>query len=282
MSADAPAENPGRSDPPAERVDSERLPDTSVSDVLRESVGRIAADPRLSLPFVVAGVVLTAVDWFRARDSVPTTTPDFVGDVTVSVAYHLYPAGLRATGLRPAALVDLEPAYLVRTLGLELGAFLAVGVAGWLTLSRAAGAHSHGREADSTPAQAGLSSSERLASYLGFAVVAHILVRLFAVFDDLGWLALVGFVAFAVVAVRLFAAPALVVAGDGVRAAIRKSARRSAGEGATLFGLVLLFGIGAWLLGSVPVVGALLSTGVVAPVHAVATVVFADETGPRR
>ncbi|WP_128478442.1 hypothetical protein [Halorussus pelagicus] len=275
------AENPGRSDPPAERVDSERLPDTSVSGVLRESVGRIAADPRLALPFVVAGLALTVVDWFRARDSVPTPSPELVGDVTLSVAYQLYPAGLRATGLRPAALVDLEPAYLVRTLGLELGAFLAVGVAGWLTLSRAAGARSRAAN-DRPPAQTRLSSGDRLGAYLGFTVVAHVLIRLLGVFDGLGWLSLVGFVAFAVLAVRLFAAPALVVAGDDIRGAVRESTTRSAGEGATLFGLVLLLGISAWLLGSVPVVGALLSTAVVAPVHAVAAVVFAEEVGPRR
>ena len=295
MSADTPNENPddapgdGRDLAPAENVDRDRLPSTSVSGLLRASIGRIVADPRLAVPFLVAGVVLSAVDWLRVHDPVPTTTPELVGDVTVSVAYRFYPTGLRTTGTRPAALVDLEVGYLARTLGLELAALLAVVVAGWLTLSRATDAReSAGRSASSgrsSSAQSGFARSDtrsldsgRLGSYLGFVVVGHLLVGLFGLLDGLGWLTLVGFVAYAVVAVRLFAAPALVVGGSGVRAAMRRSHRHAVGEGATVFGLVVLFGIGAWLLGSVPVVGAAASTALVAPVHAVATVVFAERT----
>ena len=251
MSADAPVESRGR----------DRRPTTSVADVLRESVARVAADPALALPFVVAGLVLTAVDWFRLRDPVPTTTPTQAGDVTVHVAYQFYPAGVRGTGTRLAALVDLELPYLAWTVGSELAAFLAVAVAGWLVLSRAA---------DAERTRGGL------AGYLAFAVGAHVLLRGFALFDGLGWLTLVALVAYLSVAVRLFAAPALVVAGRDLGASVRESARLSAGEVATVVGLVVLVGLAAWLLGSVPVVGALLSTAIVAPVHAVAAVVFAE------
>jgi len=295
MSADAPTGNPddapgdGRNVPPAENVDRNRLPSTSVSGLLRASVGRIVADPWLAVPFLVAGVVLTGVDWLRAHDSVPTTTPELVGDVTVSVAYRFYPTGLRATGTRPAALVDLDPGYLAWTLGLELAALLAVAIAGWLTLSRAmdaaeSGVHSTSSDRsgsarfDSARFSSDRLDFDRLGPYLGFVVVAHVLVGLFGLLDGLGWLAVVGFVVYAAVAVRLFAAPALVVGGSGVRAAMRRSHWHAVGEGATVFGLVVLFGLGAWLLGSVPVVGALASTALVAPVHAVATVVFADRT----
>ncbi|WP_135854594.1 hypothetical protein [Halorussus salinus] len=298
MSADGPtgtdAPGDGRGVPPAESVDRERLPSTSVSGLLRASLGRIVADPWLAVPFLVAGVVLTGVDWLRAHDPVPTTTPELVGDVTVSVAYRFYPTGLRATGTRPAALVDLEVGYLARTLGLELAALLAVAIAGWLTLSRArdagesltrsrSGDRSGSARSGSTRSDSGRFDfdsldSGRLGSYLGFVVVAHVLVGLFGLLDGLGWFAVVGLVAYAVVAVRLFAAPALVVGGSGVRAGMVRSHRRAVGEGATVFGLVVLFGLGAWLLGSVPVVGAAASTAVVAPIHAVATVVFADRT----
>ncbi|NEU56813.1 hypothetical protein [Halorussus sp. MSC15.2] len=266
MSADASAGNP--SEPPAENVAHERFPGTSFSGVLGKSVARIVTDPRLPLPFVVAGLVLTAVGRLRARDSIPTTTPDLAGDTTVRIAYHFYPTGLRVTGTRLAALVDLEPGYLAWVVGSELAAFFAVSVAGWLTLSRATDAGS----GDRLP-------RERLATYLGLVVAARLLFQSFAVFDGLGLFAVVGLVAFAVVSVRLFAAPALVVTGLGLRAAVRESARRSVGEGATVFGLVVLFGLSAWLLGSVPVVGTLLSTAVVAPIHAVAAVVFAESTG---
>ncbi|MFC4449893.1 hypothetical protein [Halorussus aquaticus] len=268
MSADS---SPGSSsEPHAENVARERLPNTSVSGVLGESVARVATDPRLALPFVVAGLVLTAVGRLRLRDPIPTTMPDLAGDMTVRIAFHLYPSGLRVTGTRPAALVDLEPGYLAWAVGSELAAFLAVGVAGWLTLSRAAdagwGVRSPGRP---------------LVSYLGFVVAAKIFLRSLAVFDGLGLFAVVGLVVFAVVSVRLFAAPALVVTGRGLGAAVRESARRSVGEGATVFGLVVLFGLSAWLLGSVPVVGTFLSTAVVAPIHAVCAVVFVKSTGER-
>ncbi|UPW00155.1 hypothetical protein M0R88_16780 [Halorussus gelatinilyticus] len=300
MSADAPTGNPddppgdGRGVAPAENVDRDRLPSTSVSGVLRESVGRIVADPWLAVPFLVAGVVLTGVDWLRVHDPVPTTAPELVGDVTVGVAYRFYPTGLRAAGTRPAALVDLETGYLAWTLGLELAAFLAVGIAGWLTLSLAmdageSGGHSTSGDRsgsarfdsvgfDSTRFSSAPFDSARLGPYLGFVVVAHVLVGLFGLLDGLGWLAVVGLVVYAVAAVRLFAAPALVVGGSGVRGAMRRSRWRAVGEGATVFGLVVLFGLGAWLLGSVPVVGPAASTALVAPIHAVATVVFAERT----
>ncbi|NHN58410.1 MULTISPECIES: hypothetical protein [Halorussus] len=248
-------------DAPAENVDRERLPGTSAGDILRESVARIAADPVLALPFVVAGLLLAAVDWLRLRDPVPTTTPPRMGDVTVHVAYQFYPAGVRGTGVRPAALVDLELPYLAWTVGAELAAFLAVALAGWVVLSRAA-------DAERTPGS--------LARYLAFAVGAHVLLGLFALFDGLGWLALLALAAYLSAAVRLFAAPALVVAGRDLRTAIGESARRSRGEGATVVALVVLVGLAAWLLGSVPVVGAFLSTAVVAPVHAVAAVAFVE------
>lgn len=79
-------------------------------------------------------------------------------------------------------------------------------------------------------------------------------------------------------AVRLFLVPAAVVAGDGVIGTVRESNRRARGHGWTVLGLVLLFGIATWLLGAVPRVGALLSTALVAPVHAVAAAVLYEES----
>lgn len=253
MSADAPAEN----------VDRDRLPGTSVAGVLRGAFGRIAADPALALPFVVAGLALTAVDWLRLRDPVPTASPPRVGDVTVRIAYQFYPAGVRRAGVRPAALVDLELPYLAWTVGAEFAALLAVAVAGWAVVSRAL-------DAERTPVS--------LVRYLAFAVGAHALLGVFALFDGLGWLALLALAAYLSAAVRLFAAPALVVAGRDLRTAVRESARRSRGETATVVGLVALVGLAAWLLGSVPVVGAFPSTAVVASVHAVAVVAFVEST----
>lgn len=251
-------------DAPGGSADRERRPSTSAFRILRRSIARVAADPALALPFAAAGLVLSAVDWLRVRDPVPTTTPDRVGDVTVSVAYQIYPAGFRATGTRLAALVDLRPQYLAWAVGAELVALLAVGAAGWLTLARAGRVELSG---------------ERLVAYLGLVVAVRLVLRFFALFDGLAWVTLAALVLLAVVYVRWFAAPALVVAGDGPRRAVRRSGRISKGEGVTAFGLVLAVGLSTWLLGSVPLVGAFLSSAVVAPVHAVAVVVFAESAG---
>lgn len=258
---------------PPESATPERERGPSTTAILAESVRRISRDPVLALPFAVAGVVLALIDRLRIRDPVPTMLAQPVGDVTVSVSFPIYPSGLRATGLDPAALVDLRPWYLLRTLGLELLAILAVALAGWLTLSRAAGADR---------------SRESFVSYLGFVVAVRLFLGAFAVFDGLAWVTLVAFVALLVAFVRLFAAPALVVAGEnrregegeGIRAAAGRSSRLAHGRGATAFGLVLVFGLGAWLLGSVPAVGALVSTALVAPVHAVAVVAFVEAATP--
>ncbi|WP_115862634.1 hypothetical protein [Halorussus litoreus] len=261
--------------------DRDRAGGPSATAILAESVRRVVRDPALALPFAIVGVVLALVDRLRLRDPVPTTSPDRVGDVSVGVSFPVYPSGVRSTGLDLAALVDLRPWYLLRTVGLEALAVFAVAFAGWLTISRAAGV---------TP------SRERLVSYLWFVVAVRILLGAFGLFDDLAWVTLLALVALAVAFVRLFAAPALVVvggdgregdeAGEGdtgsVYAAASRSSRLAHGRGATVFGLVVAFGVAAWLLGSVPAVGALASTALVAPVHAVAVVTFVESVDPDR
>jgi len=263
MSGSAPTE--------ARTPDRDRERGPSATAILAESVRRLVRDPALALPFAIAGVVLALVDRLRLRDPVPTTSPQQFGDVTVGVSFPVYPSGVRSTGLDLAALVDLRPWYLLRTVGLEALAVLAVAFAGWLTISRAA---------DVTP------SREQLVSYIWFVVAVRLLLGAFDVFDGLAWVTLLALVALAVAFVRLFAAPALVVVGaaDGgarsVRAATGRSSRLAHGRGATVFGLVVAFGVAAWLLGSVPAVGALVSTALVAPVHAVAVVTFAESVDP--
>lgn len=50
------------------------------------------------------------------------------------------------------------------------------------------------------------------------------------------------------------------------------------GRGWTVAGLIVVIGVGAWLLALVPTVGTVLSTGLTAPLHAAAIVtVLADE-----
>lgn len=245
-------------------IASEEAPAESQSDhdptVVGAAVRRLVDDPLLAAPFAVAGLILALVDWLRLRGPVPPGTGQQVTGTTVSIAFHVYPTGVRATGLRVGAVLDLRPEYLARVLGVELLALLAVGVAGWLTFVRAL-------DLDRDPRQ--------LLAYLGFVVALRAFYRLFVPLDDVGLLTVVAFLVLLTVMVRLFAAPALVVGGEGFVSAVRTSATASRGQAWTLFGIVLLVGLAAWFLGSLPA-GAFLSTAVVAPVHALAVVVVVE------
>lgn len=238
----------------------------SVWSTLWTALSRIRRDPGLVVPFFFAGVVVTIVDYLRLRDPVPVRLGDDIREGSINVAYAIYPTGTRGSTTPLGAFVDLEPLYLFSTVVYELTAFFAVCVAGWLTLSWAMGERS-------TPS--------RLVGYLTFVALVQLGFR------ALGFVGVVAFGLFGLVLlvvalaflVRLFFAPLFVVAGDDVRTAVRRSARFARGHGWTLFGLVVVLGLSAFALRSVPLVGPALSAAVVAPVHAVAMVVIAERTG---
>jgi hypothetical protein len=233
----------------------------TTTGILREAIDRLGRDPELVVPFAVAGVVLSVVGRLRLTDAVPTRVSDGLGETMVRVQFSLYPTGSETTGLPVAALVNLKLPYFLWAVGVELVVFLAVGIAGWFTLARAFGAER---------------TMERLLTYLGFVAVVQAAFRLLGAVDGLGFVTLVALVGLLAAFVRLFVAPALVVAGADIRTAVGRSSRLTAGEGVTVFGLVLAVGLSAWILGSIPVVGAFVSSAVVAPIHAVSIVVFLD------
>ncbi|KTG10221.1 hypothetical protein AUR64_11595 [Haloprofundus marisrubri] len=234
----------------------------SVWSTLWTAVSRIRRDPGLVVPFFFAGVVVTIVDYLRLRDSVPVSVVDRMGGGGIDITYLIYPTGSRTTTTPFGALVDLTVAPLLTTVGLELTAFLAVGVAGWLTLSRALGNRT---------------KSARLFPYLGLLALLHVAFRLLGLVGTIGGpVGLLLFVGTLAVFVRVFLVPVLVVAGDDISAAFGRSARLTRGYRWTVFGLVLVVGLGTFALGSVSLVGPLLSATLVAPVHAVALVVVAE------
>lgn len=248
------------------RRDDDRRTQTGAPTVLGAVWSRIRRDPSLLAPFAVAGLVLALVDVLRTRDPIPSATTDAL-DRTVSVQFSLYPSGTERTARRIGALVDLETPYLVWGVGIELVALLAVGLAGWLTITRA------------------LDGQRRLAAlgrYLCLPVALALVPRLAgSPTVDVGLpVGLVALLVVSFVAVRLFLVPAFLATGRGFGAAIRLSASRSRGWGWTLFGLILLVGVASWGLARVPMAGAFLSTAVVAPVHAVAMAVVLDWPNP--
>ena len=236
----------------------------TTTTIVSEAVARIRRDPTLAVPFAIASVVLTVVDWLRLQDPVPTRTVEGLSSGTVSVTFHVYPTAAQRTARSFGALVDLKLPYLAWAIGLELLAVLAVGIAGWYTLARVTGVDL---------------SLRGLWSYLGFVVVVQAAFRLFGLFGDLGpfW----GIVLLVVVLsamVRLFVVPAFVAAGDNLSTAGRRSAAVTTGMGIFVGALVVVFGLATWLLGSVPLVGAFLSGTLVAPVHAVTIALLVERS----
>ncbi|QCJ48062.1 hypothetical protein [Haloprofundus sp. MHR1] len=242
----------------------EKEPELSVWSALWTALHRIRRDPVLVVPFFLAGVVVTIVDYRRRRDPVPVNVVDRMGGGGIDISYLVYPTGSRATTTPLGALVDLKVAPLFTTLGLELTAFLAVGVAGWLTLSRVLG---------------GRARSAQLFSYLGLLALLHVAFRLLGLVGTVsGPIGLLLFVGTLAVFVRVFLVPVLVVAGEDISTAFGRSARLTRGHRWTVFGLVLVVGLATFALGSVSPVGPVLSATLVAPVHAVALVVVAEQT----
>ncbi|THE63931.1 hypothetical protein D8Y22_15890 [Salinadaptatus halalkaliphilus] len=223
----------------------------------------VRRDPWLLVPFFLVGVALTALDWLRRQDPIPTLEQTAFDGATLDVQIEFagYPTGVTQTAVSLESLVDLYPQLLVWGIASYVLPLLAVAAAGAYTMARAMG-----RE----PWLAATGS------LFGFALAIDLAQRLFGSIDALQgmglWWGLPILALYLLVMVRLFAVPGLLVAGRGLPTAITESSRRIAGRGWGIFGLVLAFGLGAWLLAGVSSVGALLSTAIVAPLHAVTIV----------
>lgn len=233
----------------------------TVGAVLKAATTHLRRDPILVVPFALAGLLVALADWLRRWDPIPVARPDSVRQ-TFDVQYSMFPEGTART-IRPVdALVDLQTTYLLGAVALELLVWLAVGLAGWLTITRVLGSE---RRVGS------------LANYLGFVTMVTLVPRVLGSpsveFDSLlfGVLALA---AVSLVFVRTFLLPGLLAAGWRFTTALRESVRASRGRGWTLFGLVVLFGLASGGLARIPFAGGFLSTAVVALVHAVSLAVL--------
>lgn len=242
-------------------------PDTSVTvgTVLKTASAHIRHDPVLIVPFAVVGLLVALADWLRKWDPLPVATPDAFGQ-TVSVQYSVFPMGTARTVRRVGALVDLQIPYFFGAVALELLVLLAVGLAGWLTITRALGAE---RRLDS------------LARYLGVLSAVAILFRVLGsstITTDSLLLGALAFFAVYLVLVHLFLFPGCLVAGSQFTTALRESVQESRGQGWSLFWLIVVFGLASWGLAQIPIAGGGLSTAVVAPIHAVSLAVLIRRT----
>ncbi|WP_137289025.1 hypothetical protein [Natronorubrum halophilum] len=232
----------------------------SVVSVLSAAVGRLRRNPSVLVPFAVAGMVLSVVDALRRRDPIPTLEYGGLDEATVYVEFPGYPTGVNRTTLPLESLVGLEAPYLAWGFGLYALSVVAVSLAGVITLTRL------------------LDGETRLGplpSYLGFVVGIDLAYRLLESIDALQQMGLFGLVPLAAlfaVVVWLFPVPGLVAAGASPWTAIRHAGIWTRGVRWSVLGVILVLGIGTWLLTSVPVIGAFLGSALVAPVHAVAIV----------
>ncbi|WP_408957377.1 hypothetical protein [Natrinema sp. 74] len=231
---------------------------------LRTAADRIRREPTLALPFAIAGLVLTLVDWLRRYDPLPTAA---AGGDGISIEFAGYPTGTHET-IRPLeALVDLKLPYLAWGIGLEAVALLTVVVAGVVTIARVA-------DGDTEAAQTDVSFGRQLLAYVGLVVLLHSAGRLLGTVGTVGVIfGIPLFIGILFVLARFFAAPAYAAAGVGPLSALRRSVRATRNSSLSLIGLVLTFGLAAWLLSAIPYAGTLLSSTLVAPIHAVTSAV---------
>lgn len=274
-----PNENPG------DGFEGQPERDGGPPSVLRTATDRIRRDPVLVVPFVIAGIVLALTDWVRRRDPLPTLVPEDGGGISITLEFAGYPTGVPKT-IRPlGALVDLKLPYLAWGIGLEVGAVLVLAVAGVFTIDRAL--ESDAGTGGSSPAYIDRWSGRRVPAYLGLVVLFDVGRRLLGTLGDLGLaIGIPILVVVLSVLVRLFVAPAFVVTGSGPIAALRRSQHVTRGSGWSIAGLILFFGLGAWVLTLLPVpyVGTVLSAALVAPVHSAVVAVIrerADDTPVR-
>jgi len=231
---------------------------------LASALARLRARPNLVVPFLLVGLVLSAIDWLRLRDPIPTIergVPWGNGlSIDIELEYVGFPTGVPQTMTPLESLVDLHPEYLVWGFGLYLGSLVAITLAGAVTM---------GWLMDRAV------RPSALGSLFGFVLAVDLIQRWFGSIDALQGMGLYGIVIIAFylfVMVRLFAVPGLLVAGRRLWPAVQESDRLTRGRGWSLAGLIVTIGLSAWLLASVPVVGTLLSTALVAPIHAAAIV----------
>ncbi|WP_435551745.1 hypothetical protein [Natrinema sp. CGMCC1.2065] len=230
------------------------------------AIPRLRRDPALLVPFTVAGLVLALLDRLRRWDPIPTlATGD---DVSIGIEYAGYPTGVPDTARSLGALIDLKLPYLAWAVGLEALAMAVVAAAGTATIARTL---------ESDDGWSWRQWGRRWLAYLGLIVLFDAVGRAIGSIGDVGLvvgviLAVPLFAAF----VRFFPAPAFVVTGSGPVTALARSARATRGIGWRLLALVVCFGLAAWLLGLVPVVGTALSTALVGSTLAVTMATVRD------
>lgn len=250
--------------------DREFRPVLSTGGTLADAAWLALSRPRTVAPYLVLAAVVAVVETVRLRDPVPVAPTTAAGSV-LDVSFRAYPDAVRSVTTPPAALVGLEPGWLLWTLCVSGVVVVATAAA---TATTVVWALDRGSVVRSVP---------RLATYHTSVLTAFATVALLK--PGLGLFFVVVFVASLYVLVKLFLVPALLVWGRSVPAAVRISWEQTGGNRPSLFGLVVLLGLASTLLTNAPGLlgvevsrrlAAAAGTAVVGPVHALAVAHAAD------
>lgn len=244
-----PASSPNEAEP--------ETPSVTAFALLSDAIGRLRTHPRVVRAMLFAGVVVAVVDFLRRGDPVPTAGYAGLqtGEVSINFGFVVNVVSRASTPL--SALIDLRPVWLARTIWLELargGAVFLATVYGFARLL----------DVKVTAANAG----RYLLAFAFFGALS---------FDvDLGFvIGIVVLVLFFAVLVRLSMLPGLLIAGDSMLDALRRSWGLTKGHGWSLFGVVFVVGLANHALGSVPVVGP-VGSSLAAAAHVAVVVAFLD------
>jgi hypothetical protein len=242
----------------------ERADDTTDSSSLSTAtlfagaLRRIRAHPRAILALLIAGSVVTGIDWLRLHDPIPSIGYRGIQEGHLSVLFGVVVTVFSRVTVPLSALVGLKPQWFAWAIGLKLLGFVVVAGAGAYALSRLL-------QVPLTTA-----ATLRYAGVVAFLQVGPGNIQ----FTGGGLLLAIPLLVLVLfLFLRLFALPGLLVAGYSITSALRQSWRRTKGHGRSLFAVVVLLGILNHLLLSVPVVGP-LGSAVVAVLHAGTVAVF--------
>lgn len=218
---------------------------------------RLRTTPRALIAMVLAGLVVTGIDWLRLHDPIPTIGYVGIQEGHVAVLLSLPVTVFSRASVSLSALVGLKPQWLAWAVGLELLGFIVVVGATAYALARLLG----------TPLTT--AAVVRYAALLGFFQFGpRIQLESAGLF-----VAIPVFIIWVFVLVHLFALPGLLIVGAPIRAALQHSWWRTTGHGWSLAAVIGLLGLLSHLGMSVPLIGP-LGSALIASLHAGTIAVF--------
>lgn len=236
----------------------------SVRSIFTMALTRLRSTPSAVFALILAGAIISGIDWLQLHDPIPTVGFSGVQQGDFAISYGIVITILSQATVPLSAFVDLKTQWFAWAIGLEALSLVVVISASVFALARLL----------NIPL-----TSTAVIRYT--AVVTLFQVATGDIQFEGGSAVLFVPVAILlfVLAVHLFPLPGLLVAGYPIRSALRQSWNLAAGNGWTLFGVIVVVGGLNHLLASVPVVGA-LGSALAGILHAGTVAVFLREMNP--